>query len=196
MYTLYTDKTEDFKCNIGVEGATINNTKARLVLENKDMNLLFEGKIGTDGTCIIPIKKLKHILPEGAEGTMKLEVIADDTYFSPWEDSFQVKVNKRVTVEVANDTRKQNIKENKINIQVTGLRKENVEIKKVSEVTPARKRSHSDIVSEILNSKGINLKNFDRHIDKVIPLVEAYVKKYKVGESTDDFLNEVIINLK
>jgi hypothetical protein len=196
MYTLYTDKTEDFKCNIGVEGATLNNTKARLVLENNDMNLLFEGRIGSDGTCIIPIKKLKHILPEGAEGMMKLEVIADDTYFSPWEDSFQVMVNKKVTVEVANDSRKQNIKENKVNIQVTGVKKENNQTKKISKVTPRRKRSHSDIVSEILNSKGINLKNFDKHIDKVVPLVEAYAKKYKVKESTDDFLNEVIINLK
>jgi len=196
MYTLYTDKTEDFKCNIGVEGATLNNTKARLVLENNDMNLLFEGRIGSDGTCIIPIKKLKHILPEGAEGMMKLEVIADDTYFSPWEDSFQVKVNKRVTVEVANDSRKQNIKENKINIQVTGVKKENNQTKKVSKSVPLRQRSHSDIVSEILNSKGINLKNFDKHIDKVVPLVEAYAKRYKVKESTDDFLNEVIINLK
>jgi hypothetical protein len=196
MYTLYTDKTEDFKCNIGVEGATINNTKARLVLESKDMNLLFEGSIDSSGNCIIPIKKLKHILPEGIEGMMKLEVIADDTYFSPWEDSFQVKVNKKVTVEVANDSRKQNIKENKINIQVTGVQKENKQIARVSKVTPIRKRSHSDIVSEILNSKGINLKNFDKHINKVVPLVEAYVKKYNVKESTDDFLNEVIINLK
>jgi len=196
MYTLYTDKTEDFKCNIGVEGATLNNTKARLVLENNDMNLLFEGKIGSDGTCIIPIKKLKHILPEGAEGMMKLEVIADDTYFSPWEDSFQVKVNKRVTVEVANDSRKQNIKENKINIQVTGLQKEKNQIKKTTKVVPLRQRSHSDIVSEILNSKGINLKNFDKHISTVVPIVEAYVKRYKVKETADDFLNEVIINLK
>ena len=198
MYTLYTDKTEDFKCNIGVEGASISNTKARLVLESSDMNLLFEGSIDPSGNCIIPIKKLKHILPEGIEGIMKLEVIADDSYFSPWEDTFQVKVNKKVTVEVANDSRKQKIKENKVNIQVTRLQQENKQqqVKKVSRDVPKRKRSHSDIVSEILNSKGINLKNFDKHIDKVVPLVEAYVRKYNVNEPTDDFLNEVIINLK
>lgn len=197
MYTLYTDKSEDFKCNIGVEGATLNNTKARLVLESKDMNLLFEGSISSDGNCIIPIKKLKHLLPEGIEGMMKLEVIADDTFFSPWEDSFQVRVNKKVTVEVANDSRKKNIKENKINIQVTGLNKQTQSVRKTSpKVISTVKRNHSDIMSEILNKKGITLKNFDKHFDKVKPLVEAYVKRYKVKETVGDFLNEVIINLK
>jgi hypothetical protein len=42
MYTLYTDKSEDFKCNIGVEGATtvlamgiwyIHNTTFRTLKE-------------------------------------------------------------------------------------------------------------------------------------------------------------------
>ena len=123
MYTLYTDKSEDFKCNIGVEGADISKTTARLVLENNNVNLMFEGTVDKSGNCIIPIKKLKNILPEGIEGRMKLEVVADDTFFSPWEDSFLVKVNKRVTVEVANDTRKSTIKETKIKVQVSEQKK-------------------------------------------------------------------------
>ena len=190
MYTLYTDKSEDFKCNIGVEGASISNTIARLVLENKNVNLMFEGKVSKDGTCIIPIKKLKHILPEGTEGKMKLEVVADDTFFSPWEDDFSVKVNKRVTVEVANDTRN-TIKENKIQVTVE---KPKTEIKK--SVVRKPKRTHSEIIGEVLSKKGVTLDNFDKHVKSVEKLVESYVKKHKLKESSDNLLNEIIINLK
>ena len=194
MYTLYTDKSEDFKCNIGVEGADITNTHARLVLENSTMNILFEGTIDKSGECVIPIKKLRHILPEGVQGRLKLEVIADDTYFSPWEDDFIVKVNKRVTVEVANDTRKNKIEENKINIQVTGINTPKQTPKKTVQVE--RKRSHAEIMSEILDKKGVTLSNFNKHVHNVKPLVEKYIKRYKVDQSADSLLNEIIINLK
>lgn len=193
MYTLYTDKSEDFKCNIGVEGANISNTYARLVLENKNLNLLFEGKVNKDGSCVIPIKQLKNILPEGLEGKMKLEVIADDTYFSPWEDDFIIKVNKKVTVEVKNDTSKQNIKEHKVNVQVTGINKQE-RIKR--NVVAKPKLSHSQVMSEILHKKGINLNNFSKHVNTAIPLIETYIKKYNVKDSVDNMLNEIIINLK
>ena len=193
MYTLYTDKQEDFKCNIGVEGADISKTTARLVLENKNINLMFEGTISKNGTCIIPIKKLKNILPEGIEGKMKLEVVADDTFFSPWEDTFLVKVNKRVTVEVANDTRKSQIKDTQIRVQVSEQRnpkpKSSVRVKK-------QKLSHSKIMSEVLHKKGINLNNFSNKMDIALPLIEKYIKRYKVKESADTLLNEIIINLK
>ena len=193
MYTLYTDKSEDFKCNIGVEGADISKTTARLVLENNNVNLMFEGTVDKSGNCIIPIKKLKNILPEGIEGRMKLEVVADDTFFSPWEDSFLVKVNKRVTVEVANDTRKSTIKETKIKVQVSEQKKSKP--KKVR-VVKKSKRSHSEIMSEVLNKKGITLNNFSNKMDIALPLIEKYIKHYKVKETADSLLNEIIINLK
>jgi len=193
MYTLYTDKQEDFKCNIGIEGASIKNTSARLVLENTNINLMFEGTIKDDGTCVIPIKKLKNILPEGTEGKMKLEVIADDTFFSPWQDNFSVKVNKRITVEVANDTRN-TIKENKISVQVSGLNKPKPIIKNTEVKKPAK--LHSEIISEVLNKRGVTLDNFDRHITSVQKIIKSYIKTHKLHESTDEILSEVIINLK
>jgi len=198
MYTLFTDKSEDFKCNIGVEGASIANTSARLVLENKNMNIPFEGVVNQDGSCTIPIKKLKNILPEGLQGTMKLEVIADDTFFSPWQDEFIIEVNKKVTVEVANDTRKKQIKENTINVQVTNV-KHKVKSKPIQEkkvLRKKRRRTHSEVMSEVLAKKGVTLNNFNENLKTTIPLVNAYVKKYNVSESADDLLNEIIINLK
>ena len=43
MYKLYTDKQEIFECDIQLEGASLNNSKARLVIETTDLSLLFKG---------------------------------------------------------------------------------------------------------------------------------------------------------
>ena len=45
MYKLYTDKQEIFECDIQLEGASLNNSKARLVIETTDLSLLFKGNI-------------------------------------------------------------------------------------------------------------------------------------------------------
>ena len=100
MYTFFTDKSEVFECKISLQGASINSSKARLVLESENMNFIFYGKINSDGKCTIPINKLRNYLSENTKGTAKLEVIAEDTYFQPWSDKFEVKTSKKVTVEV------------------------------------------------------------------------------------------------
>jgi len=100
MYKLYTDKTEIFECDIQLTGASLKNSKARLIVETPDVNLLFKGEILKGGKCRVPVKKLKGILGETSEGKIKLEVIADDTYFNPWESEFKVESSKQITVEV------------------------------------------------------------------------------------------------
>lgn len=98
-YLVYKDKSEDFSCDIQLEGSSINDAKVRLILESNDWTLMFNGDIDNKGKCIIPIKKLA-ILNEGLTGKIRLEVIADDTIFTPWEDNFKVKVSKKVSVKV------------------------------------------------------------------------------------------------
>ena len=191
MYTLYTDKSEDFKCNIKVDGANISNTTARLVLENSNLNILFEGTIDSNGICIVPIKQLKNILPEGIEGKMKLEVIADGTFFSPWEDDFIIKVNKKVTVEVKNDTSINTIKEDIVNVKVTNIIKQKPITNKIT-----TKSTHRKVMEAILQKKGITLTNFSEDIHTSKPLIKAYIKKYHIKQSAEDMLNEIIINLK
>ena len=39
MYKLFTDKTEVFECNIKLEGASLKNSHARLIIESEDVNL-------------------------------------------------------------------------------------------------------------------------------------------------------------
>lgn len=102
-YSVFKDKSEDFSCDISLEGANLSNTEARLILETDDWNLVFNGEISKDGKCLIPIKKLS-ILNEGQIGKIKLEVIAEGTVFTPWEDDFKVKVSKKVSVKI-NETK-------------------------------------------------------------------------------------------
>jgi len=97
-YKLFKDKSEDFICDITIEGVNQNDTEVRLIVESEDWTLMFVGEI-KKGKCVIPVKKL-NILNEGQTGNIKLEVNADGNLFTPWEDKFIVKVSKKVTVNV------------------------------------------------------------------------------------------------
>jgi hypothetical protein len=98
-YSIYKDKSEDFSCDISLEGASLDDTEARLIIECDDWTLMFKGTISNKGKCTIPIKKLS-ILNEGCTGKIKLEIIADGSIFVPWEDNFKVKISKKVSVKV------------------------------------------------------------------------------------------------
>jgi hypothetical protein len=181
MYTLYVDKAEDFKCNIGVEGANIKDTLARLVLESKDMNLLYEGTVSSDGSCTIPVKKLKNILEEGTTGKMKLEVIAEDTFFSPWEDDFTVKAKKQVKVEVMGSN-KPIVKETKINVTV-------------NKPKAKTKPGHGKVIAQILEKKNITPLDFKTKSTEIGVLIENYMEKFNIPDSKlDDIITETINN--
>ena len=88
MYKLYTDKQETFECDLFLEGADLKESSARIVVESKDLTLMFKGTIDDKGNCKVPIKKLRGLVSENDKGTMRLEVIAEDTYFNPWEYNY------------------------------------------------------------------------------------------------------------
>ena len=125
MYTLYSDKHNIFECDIQLEGASLNQAFARVIVEGNDLNLVFNGDINNEGNCRIEMPKL-NMLKEGGE--MKLEVIADDMYFNPWNSDFELKKSKNITVEVKQPTN-QIIKENKAKVNV-----------KINNETPVVKR--------------------------------------------------------
>ena len=97
VYRVIKDRTENFECSISVEGTTLSESKARIILESDAWNFTFYGTIGPDGKCEVPIRK-GIPLPEGATGTIKLEVIADDQLFVGWENEFVVETSKKVKV--------------------------------------------------------------------------------------------------
>ena len=119
MYKLFTDKAELFECNISLQGASLKKSKARLVVETPDYSLLFNGAISKSGKCEIPIKKLKGLIDEDITGNIRLEIIAEDTFFTPWKSNFEVETSKKVTVEVKSQTFSKPILEAKVKKQVT-----------------------------------------------------------------------------
>jgi len=103
MYKLYTDKNELFECEVSVKNASLKNSKARLIIESEDLNLVFNGEI-KDGKCQVPIRKLNGILQENTKGKMSLEIIVENTYFIPWESNFTVEEHTSIKVQVKEQT--------------------------------------------------------------------------------------------
>jgi hypothetical protein len=98
-YIIHRDKTENFVCDLQLTGVNSIDNKARIILETEDLTYMFEGRIDTLGKCKIPLRKMSF-LKENETGKIKLEVIAEDTIFTPWEDEFVAVTSKKVSVKV------------------------------------------------------------------------------------------------
>lgn len=134
-YSLYTDKPNKFNCNIEIEGTSLAKSQVRLVVETDEMSYMFKGRIENNGLCEVNIPKTKHFLPEGSNGNMRLEVIADDVYFEPWASDFSVKTNKKVNVVVAEQVEEKP----KMRVQVVEQEETIVQKPKVTEVKSPKK---------------------------------------------------------
>jgi len=99
FYPVFLDKPELFTCQVSIDGADINKTEARLVIESDDWTIMFNGDIKRSGQCEINMKKLS-ILKEGTIGKIRLEIIAEGSLFIPWEEDFKAKLSKKVSVSV------------------------------------------------------------------------------------------------
>lgn len=121
MYKLYLDKQEVFEANIQIEGASTVNSLCRLILEHNNYSILFEGSI-QNNIVKIPITSLKTVLKEGDTGKLRLEIIADDTFFQPWEQIYEVALSKKVTAEVIQGT---TTEKKKSIIEVTSIKTSN-----------------------------------------------------------------------
>ena len=170
MYKLYTDKTEIFECDIQIEGASLNNSSARLIVETEDLTLLFKGTIDSQGKCRVPVKKLKGLLGESLQGSIKLEVIAEDTFFVPWESSFTVETAKKIQVEVKSQN-KEIIKEGKPSVKV----------KNIKEITN-KEKNHVLNILRLLIKEDITLSNVSFRKNKLNHIVATYIDKYPINE--------------
>jgi hypothetical protein len=183
MYTFYTDKPTNFECNISLQGAKLSKSKARLVLESNDINFIFYGTIDSNGKCMIPVSRLKNRLDEDTVGTAKLEVIAEDTYFEPWEDKFEIKTNRKVTVEVKNDTKKPMVESTDKKVKVTV--KDNSKIKLISEEFIA-----------VLKKYKIDGFNINKNKKVLGTISNVFLKRYKLNESQQqELISNVLTNL-
>ena len=167
MFKLYTDKNNTFKCKIVVEGANEETSIARLVIEGESHNLMFEGKL-KDGICEVSIGKFKNFDNFKSKGQVKLEVIADDTYFTPWKSEYTLQQSKVVTVEMVEE------KENS---------KPLVEVKEVSYIDSTPKvlsNNHGENIYKMLVKENVHFKNYTsfNSMLKNNSVAKQTVKKY------------------
>ena len=176
MYKLFTDKTELFECSISLQGASLKKSKARLVVETQDYSLLFNGTISKGGKCEIPIKKLKGLIDEDTTGNIRLEVIAEDTFFTPWESDFEVETSKKVTVEVKTQTTKKPIVEAKV---------------KVKEKPTITEKQHVINLFKLLIKDDINVNNISYKRNALNNIVATYLQENHV-ENTSKVIDGVL----
>jgi hypothetical protein len=99
MYKLLKDKNNEFQCEIKLVGANEKTAKVRLFLEGTGCEYSFNGTI--DGTrCRVNLGKLKNFTNLMESGKIRLEVVADDTLFVPYESTYELEESKSVTVEM------------------------------------------------------------------------------------------------
>lgn len=168
MYTVYKDKSKNFKCVVEVEGASIKDTQSRLVLttENKSINLLYFGNVSETGECTVPIHKLGDLLDEDVKGKLQLEVIVDGAIFKPWESDFVVKTSKKVRVAEVNDNSGTQLKEisDKPRVNVSVVNEEKDELKE-----------HVKRIRKIINN--FRQKENRPDIERIIQVYESQVGK-------------------
>ena len=104
---------------------------------------------------------------------MKLEVVADDTYFKPWESDFVVDSYKKVEVKINEMTMPS---KPKISVSVASQPKK---------VSKKKKLTIKSIVSELkidLKKNGIDVKNIKTKKATMSKLVTEYFTKNKINK--------------
>lgn len=181
MYTFYTDKQELFECKLNLEGANLSDSRARLVLESGNYNLLFYGNIDESGKCQIPVARLKSLLGESDTGKVKLEVIAEDTYFEPWSDSYNVKTSKKVTVEVTDKNKPLQTSSKKVTVS------------EVKSEPKTQLPNYTNQFLKVLDKKKITLANLKEHTKTLQTLGNIFTKKYNLTEGQRKVIVESVI---
>ena len=179
MYKLFTDKTNLFECSISLQGASLKKSKARLVVETTDYSLMFNGSISSGGKCEIPIRKLKGLIDENTLGNIRLEVVAEDTLFTPWESDFEVDASKKVTVEVKTQTTKKPIVEAKVKVKIK------------NEKPTITEKDHVMNLFKLLIKDDINVDNISYKRNALNNIVATYLQENTV-KNTDKVIRGVL----
>tara|TARA_R110001592_G_scaffold204278_1_gene454352 strand:- start:55 stop:618 length:564 start_codon:yes stop_codon:yes gene_type:complete len=181
MYKLYTDKIENFEAKIKLQGASLKKSKARLVVEADGFDVMFKGTISDTGKVNIPVKRLRGLIEENTKGSIRLEVIAEDTFFIPWESKFEVQASKTVTVEVKTQNKKM-IKNRKGSAHI------------ISQATLTEKQHILNLV-KMLIKEDINIENLHIKKNKLNNIVATYVQKNPITENLKRPVIEKVIKV-
>ena len=183
MYKLYTDKKEMFECDISLSGASLKDATARLVIETENVNLLYKGPIGSKGNCKVPVHKLRGLLDESAKGKIKLEVIAEDTYFIPWESDFSVETSKSVTVEIKSQSPKVIKESSKPKMAVKVKKSVEDEIFIEDDAPTITETQHAVNLLKLLIKEDINMTNISIKRNRLNNIVATYIQENPIDTS-------------
>lgn len=179
MFKLYTDKNNTFKCKVKVEGASESNALARLIIEGETHNLMFEGKL-RDNVCEVNIGKFKNFDNFKSRGYVKLEIIADDTYFTPWKSEYEVEQSKNVVIEVIEEK-----KDLKPLVEIT-------EVSYIKDTVEVSSDNHGEKIHKLLMKEHINLETY-KSLDDMLKQnkkAKALVKNYITEHITSNDILE------
>jgi len=183
-YSLYTDRNENFECDVAVKNASLKNSMARLIVKSDDINLLFEGTI-RNGHCVIPISRMKGLLEENTRGQMKLEIIVDDTYFSPWQDQFIVEEHTSVKVQVHEQKRQ------KPQMQIVTENKSEIS-QKPQEIIPPEHQLHY-----LFERFGIERKSLSSQKHDVATIIKEYFSANpELSKDSKKYIQKAMLLLK
>jgi hypothetical protein len=193
MYKLFTDKAELFECDIKIEGSSLSKSSARLVVETNDYSLMFNGQIDSNGKCQIPIRKLKGLIDESSKGNIRLEVIAEDTFFTPWKSDFEVQASKKVTVEIKSQTTSKPLVETRgPKVKVANI-KETKKVKKQG-ISESEKR-HILNIMKLLIHENVNINNLSIKKDKLNKVIATYTQFKPINETSKSNVINGVLNV-
>ncbi len=170
MYTITLDTAKNFECTLKIQGASLNKSKVNLVIESNDMDIRCRGTITEKGKVSIPVKKLKGILEENSKGKMYLEVIAEDSYFTPYKTDYITELSKKVNL-------KENVKITEVNQTV------------IADVTT----NHPENIINILKENNVDIFNIS-HKSKSTQLIQSYIVKNNIKKEEYNKLMEQILS--
>ncbi len=212
MYNLYTDRQELFEAKIDVSGASLEQSECRILVESDDWNLVFKGEINEDGNVKIPIKKLKALFKEGDTGTIKLEVIADDTYFTPWESDFKINTSKKVVAEIKSQQPKtKELIESDVKVKSTvASQKRDVETKSKLDVVSDKKSNiksknylsekknninYLKNLTKIFINENVTLHNLHENKSKIINVINKFIIENNITDKNKQFIINGIVKV-
>ncbi len=170
---IFLDESKLFKCQLKVEGTTLSKSKCRLILKADDITLLYEGKIHENGDVEVNIPKLKKYV-ESKNGMAYLEVIADDTVFTPFTEAIEFKTKYVVEVITENEV------VNKPSIKLVSTKPINKFHKPLAE-----------IITE-LQKRNITSKNIASNSKTIVSLVNKKMEQYKLNAN---FITYIVENI-
>ena len=180
MYTIQLDQTKNFECSLKIQGASLKKSKINMIIEGDDFDIKLKGAIDSSGKVTIPIKKLKGILDENIKGNMFLEVIAEDTYFTPYKTEYLTEVSRKVEVISVNGKSKESLTESE-SVNVTDS-KPKVTISDIKNDDALLIKEHVNRINKNITRSNLNIfKKEDK--TKVIKTIQNYLTENKVENS-------------